>query len=82
MEAGARGITCQKVGEAEVMVAVGIDDILIPYNIVGRPKLERLMRLAKQATITVAVDSDITARGLSEQAQKDGATICSQKFAF
>ena len=75
IEAGAQGITCQKVGEAEVMVAVGIDDILIPYNIVGKPKLERLMQLTKQATITVAVDSDITARGLSEQAQKDGATI-------
>ena len=41
-DAGARGITCQKLGEAEVMVAAGIDDVLIPYNIVGEDKLERL----------------------------------------
>ena len=31
--AGARGITCQKLGEAEVMAEAGIDDILISYNL-------------------------------------------------
>ena len=75
IKAGARGITCQKVGEAEAMGAVGIDDILIPYNIVGKPKLKRLMQLARQATITVAIDSEITARGLSEQARKESVTV-------
>lgn len=68
LRAGAIGIVCQKVGEAEAMVAAGIRDILIPYNIVGRQKVERLVRLCKQAAITVAVDSEITARGISEQA--------------
>ena len=34
--AGAKGITCQKLGEAEVMVDGGIDDILISYNLLGR----------------------------------------------
>ena len=33
--AGAAGLTCQKLGEAEVMVASGADNILIPYNILG-----------------------------------------------
>ena len=33
---GAIGITCQKIGEAEVMADAGIDDIFLPYNIVGR----------------------------------------------
>ncbi|MCG9129963.1 D-TA family PLP-dependent enzyme, partial [Candidatus Poribacteria bacterium] len=37
LDAGSRGITCQKLGEAEAMVDAGIDDILIPYNIVGKP---------------------------------------------
>ncbi|HET8523652.1 MAG TPA: alanine racemase [Thermomicrobiales bacterium] len=72
---GAIGIACQKLGEAEVMVAAGIQDVLIPYNIVGRPKLERLTRLAKRATITVAVDSEATACGISEQAKADNVDI-------
>ncbi len=33
--AGAKGITCQKIGEAEVMVDGGLDDILISYNLLG-----------------------------------------------
>jgi D-serine deaminase-like pyridoxal phosphate-dependent protein len=35
IEAGAKGITCQKLGEAEVMADAGIDDILISYNLIG-----------------------------------------------
>jgi len=34
-DAGAKGITCQKLGEAEVMAAAGFRDILISYNIMG-----------------------------------------------
>ena len=36
LEAGAKGICCQKLGEAEVMAQAGIKDILIPYPIVGK----------------------------------------------
>ena len=49
--AGSQGITCQKLGEAEVMVDAGIDNILIPYNIVGTPKLKRLTALVQRAKI-------------------------------
>ena len=35
IKAGAVGITCQKLGEAEVMVDAGIEDILIATNIIG-----------------------------------------------
>ncbi len=66
MRAGAVGIACQKLGEAEVMAAAGIDDILIPYNIIGASKLERLARLTRQAAMSVVVDSEVTVRGLSE----------------
>ena len=38
LEAGAAGIACQKVSEAEVFAAAGIRDIQIPYNILGRRK--------------------------------------------
>jgi D-serine deaminase-like pyridoxal phosphate-dependent protein len=75
LKSGAVGVICQKLGEAEQMVAGGITDILIPYNIVGPQKLERLARLSRRATMTVAVDSGTTARGLSAQASSDGVDI-------
>ncbi|MFX5332295.1 alanine racemase, partial [Acinetobacter baumannii] len=43
---GAIGITCQKIGEAEVMADAGLTDILISYPIVGAPKVARLAALA------------------------------------
>lgn len=48
LEAGAAGITCQKISEAEVMADAGFDDILITYNVVGSRKLERLRALAER----------------------------------
>jgi D-serine deaminase-like pyridoxal phosphate-dependent protein len=73
--AGSQGITCQKLGEAEVMVDAGIDNILIPYNIVGTPKLKRLTALTKRARITVALDSEETATGISQQASVDSCVV-------
>jgi D-serine deaminase-like pyridoxal phosphate-dependent protein len=77
IEAGAIGICCQKLGEAEAMAEAGVKDVLIPYNIVGKPKLERLTRLIKRgiATLTVAADSESTVEGLSQQAYRDGCSI-------
>ena len=73
---GAIGICCQKLGDAEVMVAGGVrGKILVPYNIVGEQKLIRLARLCKRAQMTVAVDSEFTAKGISDQLQKDGGTV-------
>ncbi|MDR6550497.1 alanine racemase [Paenibacillus qinlingensis] len=64
---GASGITVAKLGEAEVMAAGGIDDILIAYPLVGRLKLERLGRLLQQQTqVSVSVDSYEVAKGLSD----------------
>lgn len=75
LQAGASGITCQKIGEAEVMVEAGIKDIFIPYNIIGAQKLERLMALAKVATISVTADSEYTVNGLSEAANRAGLNL-------
>jgi len=66
IKAGAVGITCQKLGEAEVMAQAGISDIFIPYNIIGRSKLERLVNLSRRAKISVTADSDVTVQGLSQ----------------
>jgi D-serine deaminase-like pyridoxal phosphate-dependent protein len=75
MDAGAIGITCQKVSEAEVMADAGFKDIFIPYNIIGESKLMRLMTLAKRATVSVTADSAYVVRGLSSAAQRAGLTL-------
>ena len=70
--AGARGITCQKIGEAEVMAEAGIDDILISYNLLGEEKMARLAAL--QARVE-ALDEhgDITPEDLEELANATAA---------
>src|SRR5260370_33667019 len=57
--ADARGITCQKLGEAEVMAAAGIDDILISYNRLGAEKIARLEALPARAQMTPPADNPV-----------------------
>lgn len=66
VELGAVGITCQKIGEAEVMVASGIRDVLLTYNILGVAKLERLKRLAAHCRLSVVADNDVVVQGLAD----------------
>ncbi|MCQ8783734.1 D-TA family PLP-dependent enzyme [Mangrovibrevibacter kandeliae] len=66
VELGAVGITCQKIGEAEVMADGGIADILLPYNIVGAAKLERLRRLAQRVRLKVTADGPFVVAGYSK----------------
>src|SRR5262245_35990085 len=70
MRAGAIGITCQKLGEVEVFADAGVaDDVLLTYNLLGRAKLDRLVALAARVRrLTVALDNDVVARGLSDAA--------------
>lgn len=75
IEAGAVGIACQKVSEAEVFVDNGFRDIQIPYNIVGERKTRRLANMAKRADVTVTVDSKPVIDGIAEAAQEVGVTI-------
>ena len=77
IDAGAVGIVAQKLGEAEAMAEGGIEDILIPYNIVGAPKMRRLTELVKsgRTTLTVAADSAATVEGISAAAAAAGCTV-------
>ncbi|MGC2174507.1 MAG: alanine racemase [Acidimicrobiales bacterium] len=75
VDAGASGITCAKVGEAEVMVAAGFDDILIAYPIYGGAKLSRLQALREKARIIVSLDSVEVARGLGQLGTSSGDPI-------
>ena len=54
--AGAVGVTCAKVSEAEVMAAGGVRDILVANMIVGAPKLQRVAELCRVADPVVACD--------------------------
>ena len=63
---GAVGITCAKLGEAEVMADAGIDDILIAYPFFGDIKVKRLLNLRGKAGIIVSVDSIEAAEMLSD----------------
>ena len=66
VDLGAVGITCQKLGEAEVMADAGLTDIFLPYNIVGKAKLERLLALNERVNLSVTADSAVTITGLAE----------------
>src|SRR5680860_224545 len=64
--AGAIGVTCAKVGEAEVMVEqAGVPDVLLAYPTIGETKYRRLANLMDQARIVVATDSLEAARMMS-----------------
>lgn len=56
LRAGAIGVTCAKVSEAEVMVAAGITDILVANQVVTERKLVRLAHLQRQADVKAVVD--------------------------
>lgn len=72
---GSIGITTAKVGEAEVMFDHGISDILIAYPIVGDQKVQRLARLAKNACITVALDSEESMEDIALAQKQHGVWV-------
>ena len=75
LRAGAIGVTCAKLGEAEVMAAAGIPDILIANQIVGAEKIARLVNLRRQADVIVAVDSPENVAKLSAAASAKGVEL-------
>ena len=75
LASGAAGLAVAKVGEAEVMLAAEPPELLVAYPIIGPRKLERLMKVARQTRLTVALDSVIAARQLSDAASTAGLRI-------
>ncbi len=73
LAAGAVGIACQKLGEAEVMAAAGIGDILLTFPLVGRAKTQRFAALAREIRMAAVGDSALVARGLSAALAEAGA---------
>lgn len=77
MQAGAVGITCQKLGEVEVFADAGVaDDVLLAFNIVGAAKTDRLMTLTKRLKrLAVVLDNETVVKGLSEAGVRHGVDV-------
>ena len=71
----ALGVTCATVGEAEVMVAAGIDDVLVANEVVSPAKLDRAVALARSAKVTLAADDPAPVKALSDRATREGVTV-------
>ena len=72
---GAVGQCCQKVAEAEILVAGGVDSVLVSNQIVGHRKLERLAGLACNANISVCVDDFDNIDQINEAAKRFKSSI-------
>lgn len=76
LEAGAAGITCAKVSEAEVMAAGGAEDIFLAYPMVGDFRIKRALALSQRVRrLILAVDSLAGAQALSAAAEAAGLTL-------
>src|SRR5947207_10524626 len=76
IEAGALGVACAKLGEAEVMAGAGVRGLLITTEIVTPAAMRRLMQLVSAAPDTlVVVDNAENVAGLGREAASDGLTV-------
>lgn len=75
LRAGALGVTCAKLGEAEVMAQAGITDVLVANQVVGDQKIARLVNLRRHADVAVAVDNPENAQALSRAAAAKGVEL-------
>ena len=69
------GVCAAKVSEAEAMVEGGIDDVLIPNQVVASDKIARLCTLAKRARMMVAADNTENLQAISNAASKMDVSI-------
>ena len=75
LAAGAAGLSLAKVGEAEVFVEAGFEDIFLAYPIIGREKAARLLRLADRARLAIGADSEEGLRTVAEAFRAAGRSI-------
>src|SRR2546421_6949446 len=73
--AGAIGVCCQKVSEAEALVAGGVADVLVTNEIVGPQKIARLARLVRGAKVAVLADDAGNVADLDAAARTEGVRL-------
>src|SRR5882724_3862747 len=75
VSAGALGVACAKLGEAEVMARSGVRGLLITTEVVPPASIRRLTRLAGEAPDTMVVDHPDNVRALGQAAAEDGVAL-------
>lgn len=75
LRAGAVGMTCAKLSEAEDLIYSGVEDILIANQVVEPSKVARIASLAGKCRLTVCVDCAENAQALSRAAVNSGSTV-------
>jgi D-serine deaminase-like pyridoxal phosphate-dependent protein len=75
IDAGAVGVCCAKLGEAEVMAAAGIDNILITTAVIGESKIFRLLHALNSVRIAVVADNEDNINMLGRMAQLAGQQL-------
>jgi len=75
IEAGAIGITCARLDEAETFLRAGIRDVLIANQVVGERKIARLMDVAGLGNLIICLDSRNNAQAISEAAESHGRAV-------
>ena len=75
VNSGASGVTCQKVGEAEVMAAAGIKDILIATNVLGAAASGALSALQSRISLKVCADNAYSIKAYSDAARDAGRDL-------
>jgi D-serine deaminase-like pyridoxal phosphate-dependent protein len=75
LQAGAIGMTCATLREAEILVAHGIDNILIANEIAGENKIKQFAELSRHADLMVAVDDDRVVSEIAEVARQRGTPL-------
>jgi D-serine deaminase-like pyridoxal phosphate-dependent protein len=74
IEAGAVGVCCAKLGEAEVFADAGIEDIRLPYPI-HPSNADRVLRLMDRVRLSIITDLTEIAREWSAAMTKAGRTL-------
>ena len=75
LNAGASGVTCQKLGEAEVMAGAGVKDILIATNVLGAAASGALAALQSRISLKVCADNTYSIKAYSDAARDAGRVL-------
>ncbi|WP_438480454.1 alanine racemase [Oleiharenicola lentus] len=76
LAAGAKGLTCAKLGEAEAMLPSGVRSIFVAHSLVDPRQARRIAELSEQLDdLRVAVTSEAHADALNALAQATGKTL-------
>ncbi len=75
IDAGATGMTCATLAEAEALVANGIGNLLISSEIAGDQKIRRFVELSRCSDVIAVVDNAKAARALAAAGRDKGCRV-------